>query len=129
MDVYKVSIGKLVVGFGVRRLLIVDSQMPFPEFVKPVLPDKFVFDLGGRLVYAPRASLVGDGPSLCNQPLAIVESLVVQLYCHGRSPSFLQLLGLLCDQKNPRCCGAMKMIAGCVLTPAASRTKTRVSPY
>jgi len=53
MNVFEVAIRKFVSLFGVLRVAIVNSQMPFRILTKAMLPDKIILNLGRRSVFGP----------------------------------------------------------------------------
>ena len=87
VDVFEVSIGKLVRSFGVVRFLVIDAQVPLRIFAKPVQTNEFIFVFRGRLVFAPIVSLVVDVLSFKDECLGVFKCFSVQLYCHNLSLS------------------------------------------
>jgi len=60
VNVFEVSVRKLIRSFGLLRLLTVNPQMPLRIFADPVPSDEFIFILRRRLVLAPVVPFVVD---------------------------------------------------------------------
>jgi len=58
MQIFEVTVRKLISCLGVGGFSVVDAQVPFPVFSKPMLVDELILFLRGRLVLAPIISLV-----------------------------------------------------------------------
>jgi hypothetical protein len=55
MNVFEVGIGKFVSSFGVLRVALVNSQMPFCVLTEAMLPNELILQLCRRPVFGPRA--------------------------------------------------------------------------
>src|SRR4030088_3359776 len=86
VDVFEISIGKLVMSLGILRLFVVDSQIPLAVFGKAVEANEFIFLLCGRPVLAPCIALVEYKSSLVDELLGMLICPLVKGHGHGCSP-------------------------------------------
>jgi hypothetical protein len=56
--------------------------MPFPVFREPERIDEGIFSLSGRLVFAPRVSVVLYYLSFADEFLGVLKCCSVQFHCH-----------------------------------------------
>src|SRR5882724_695853 len=84
VDLVEVAVWKLVMALRIRGRRVVDSQVPSAELGRPVLLDELVLLLGGRLMLAPRITLIRHELAVVDQGPGVVESSLVQLDAHRR---------------------------------------------
>src|SRR5215216_3556765 len=77
VDVLEIAVRELVPSFGILPPLVVDPQVPLPELTVPMLLDELVLLLCGRLVLAPRISLVYYDVTFLDEPSSVLECSVV----------------------------------------------------
>src|ERR1700682_2154334 len=86
VDVFEISIGKLVMSLGILRLFVVDSQIPFAVFGKAVEANEFIFLLCGRPVLAPCIPLVEYKSAFVDKLLGMLICSSIKRHGHGSSP-------------------------------------------
>src|ERR1700730_6395878 len=86
VDIVEISIGKLVVSFGILRPLVVDSQMPFSVLGKTMEANEFIFLLCGRPVLTPCIALVEYRFAFVDELFGMLISSSVKRHGHGFSP-------------------------------------------
>jgi len=78
MDVAEIAVGEFVAALDVRRLLLVDAEMPARIFGHAVLGDEAVLLLRRRLMLAPVVALVKHRLALADQLLRMREGALVE---------------------------------------------------
>ena len=86
MDVFEISIGKLVMSLGILGVFVVDPQMPLAVFGKAMALDELILLLRRRLVFAPGIALVEHESSLVDEFFCMLECASVKCYGHRYSP-------------------------------------------
>src|SRR3984893_4033660 len=86
MGFIEIPVGKLVMPLGILRLLVVHPQIPFGVFGKPMEANVFVFLLGGRLMLAPRISIVEYKSSFFDKLSGMLIGSSIKRHGHGCSP-------------------------------------------
>src|ERR1041385_3416969 len=79
MNCIEVAIRKLVAGFNVLGVSLIDSEIPLPVFTEIMLAEEFIFLFRRGLMSGPRAFFIGNEMTLVNQFSSVVESSGVQL--------------------------------------------------
>ncbi|HZR06117.1 MAG TPA: hypothetical protein VFA61_09840 [Candidatus Udaeobacter sp.] len=67
MNIFEVAIGKFISSFGVLRIALVDSQMPFCVFPESMHTDKLILFVCGRPMFAPPAFVIRDEMPFLNE--------------------------------------------------------------
>ena len=83
MYVAKVSVRKFVVSLLVRRVLVIDTEMPLAVLDETMLPDELVLCLARGLMLAPGIAVVFHQVPSPNELLRMREPALVQLQRHG----------------------------------------------
>jgi hypothetical protein len=83
MNIHEISEREFVPPFGPWGLLFIDPEIPPGEFVVAMQSDEFVLVSRGRLVLAPRVSLIRDKLPLGDEMPGMVERRLVQSHSHG----------------------------------------------
>ena len=84
MNVFEVAIGKFVSPFGVLRIALVNSEVPFCVFAESVQTDKLILFVCCRPMLAPRAFAICDEVSLFNELHGKSKGLFVELKLRAR---------------------------------------------
>src|SRR5262249_3289555 len=77
VDVFEIAVGKFVSALYVRRESIVDSEMPFGIFGKPVYADKLSLFVWRRPMSTPRTLAVHDNMAFFNELLCEREGVLI----------------------------------------------------
>ena len=77
MNGFEISKGKLVSGFRIFGVTIVNAEMPFCVFREAVLTNEFVFLLRRGLVLTPGISQIHQNASALDQFLSMQEGTFV----------------------------------------------------
>src|ERR1700680_2016343 len=86
MDVFEISIGKLVMSLGILGFFVVDPQMPLAVFGEAMALDELILLLRRRLVFASGIALVEHESSLGDVFFCMRECPSVKCYGHRYSP-------------------------------------------
>lgn len=73
MNIREIPIREAVSLLGAFRFRVIDSEMPFGIFLKPVRFNELVLFPSGGLVFAPRVSLVTQKVMFIHQLLGMVK--------------------------------------------------------
>src|SRR2546423_2619042 len=87
VDLDEIAVRELVASLAVRGFLVIHAEVPLPVLVDSVLGEELVLLPGRGLMLAPRISLVEDDLPILDQSARLVVAGLVQLDCHGSSPS------------------------------------------
>jgi hypothetical protein len=94
MDLFKVAVGEFIPSLGIFPFFIVDPEVPIAVLEKPVLLDELILFCCRWLMLTPRVSIVDDNFSVGHELFGVIESTLVQLYCHD-SYQFLGIAFIL----------------------------------
>src|SRR6202047_4146690 len=86
MDVFEISIGKLVMSLGILGVFVVDPQMPLAVFGEAMALDELILLLRRRLMLAPVIALVVYEFSIADELFGVLKCASVKRYGHRYSP-------------------------------------------
>src|SRR5258706_14884098 len=82
MNIFEITIGKLIPSLGMFSVLVVNTEIPFRILIKAVEMNELVLLLCRRLMLAPGISLIKDVLSFLDESFRMVECSVVEYYRH-----------------------------------------------
>jgi hypothetical protein len=82
VGICEIAVWELIMSFRIFPILVVNCQIPLTVFKEPMPLEEFIFLPRGRLVFAPRVSLVVYELTLIDEPLGMLVCSVVQSNCH-----------------------------------------------
>jgi hypothetical protein len=83
VDFLEVPIRKFVPFLCIFVFLVVDSQVPISVLAEPVCVNEVVFLFAGRLVFAPRVSVIHHDFSSIDKFFGVLERLPIQFDRHA----------------------------------------------
>ncbi len=83
VDLYKITIRKLVPVLRLSLFFFIDPQKPFPILTKPMLQEKLIFLLGGWLVLTPGIFVIQYIGASLDELFSVVKGPLVQFYGHS----------------------------------------------
>src|SRR3981081_2841579 len=86
VDFFEIPIGKFIVSLGILGFFVVESQIPFAVFGKPVQANEFIILLRGWPVLTPCISLVVYKFSFVDTCSGLLKCSLVKRHGHGCSP-------------------------------------------
>jgi len=94
MDLFEVAVGEFIPSLGIFPFFIVDPEVPIAVLEKTVFLDELILSCCRWLMLTPRVSIVDDNFSVGHKLFGVIESTLVQLYCHD-SHQFLGIAFIL----------------------------------